>query len=141
MENKNVFNSFLNCTRFPLSRIFLGSLFHRVGPAQANARRPKRFRFLTPPLSYLSYKHVTLFIYYITLWRVLTKWAARKINWVTPLKNIYSQNYSTLIMAGVEITNGEKKPWSSQSRKHMIEYVVVLKLAVYLNFPIWCFWN
>ena len=45
MENKNVFNSFLNCTRLPLSRIFLGSLFHRVGPAQANARRPKRYKF------------------------------------------------------------------------------------------------
>ena len=29
----------------PLSRIFLGSLFHRVGPAQANARRPKRSKF------------------------------------------------------------------------------------------------
>ncbi|KAK2192242.1 hypothetical protein NP493_36g05028 [Ridgeia piscesae] len=27
-----------------LSRMFLGSLFHRVGPAQANARRPKRSR-------------------------------------------------------------------------------------------------
>ena len=26
------------------SRMFLGSLFHRVGPAQANARRPKRSR-------------------------------------------------------------------------------------------------
>ena len=25
-----------------LSRMFLGSLFHGVGPAQANARRPKR---------------------------------------------------------------------------------------------------
>ena len=45
VENKNVFNSFLNCTRLPLSRIFLGSLFHRVGPAQANARRPKRSKF------------------------------------------------------------------------------------------------
>ncbi|KAK2162145.1 hypothetical protein NP493_1538g00003 [Ridgeia piscesae] len=27
-----------------LSRMFLGSFFHRVGPAQANARRPKRSR-------------------------------------------------------------------------------------------------
>ena len=45
MENKNVFNCFLNCTRLPLSRIFLGSLFHRVGPAQANAWRPKRSKF------------------------------------------------------------------------------------------------
>ena len=40
-----MFNSFLNCTRLPLSRIFLGSLFHRVGPAQANARRPKCSKF------------------------------------------------------------------------------------------------
>ena len=39
------FYSFLNCTRLPLSRIFLGSLFHKVGPAQANARRPKRSKF------------------------------------------------------------------------------------------------
>ena len=45
MENKNVFNSFLKCTRLLLSRIFLGRLFHRVGPAQANARRPKRSKF------------------------------------------------------------------------------------------------
>ena len=45
MENNNVFNTSLNCTRLPLSRIFLGSLFHRVGPAQANARRPKRSKF------------------------------------------------------------------------------------------------
>ena len=45
MENKNVFNSFLNCTRLPLSRIFLGSLFHRVCPAQANACRPKHSKF------------------------------------------------------------------------------------------------
>ena len=46
MENKNVFNSFLKlCTRLPLSRIFLGSLFHRVGPAQANARWPKCSKF------------------------------------------------------------------------------------------------
>ena len=45
MENKNVFNSFLNCTRLPLLRIFIGSLFHRVGPVQANAHRPKRSKF------------------------------------------------------------------------------------------------
>ena len=45
VENINVFNCFLNCTRLPLSRIFLGSLFHRVGSAQANARRTKRSKF------------------------------------------------------------------------------------------------
>ena len=44
VENKNVFNCFLNCVMLLLSRMFLGSLFHRVGPAQANARRPKRSR-------------------------------------------------------------------------------------------------
>ena len=44
MENKSVFNCFLNCVMLLLSRMFLGSLFHRVGPAQANARRPKRSR-------------------------------------------------------------------------------------------------
>ena len=40
-----MFYLFLNCTRLPLSRIFLVSLLHRVGPAQANARRPKRSKF------------------------------------------------------------------------------------------------
>ncbi len=44
MENKSVFNCFLNCLMLLLSCMFLGSLFHRVGPAQANARRPKRSR-------------------------------------------------------------------------------------------------
>ena len=44
MENKSVFNCFLNCVMLLFSRMFLGSLFHRVGPAQANARRPKRSR-------------------------------------------------------------------------------------------------
>ena len=44
MENKSVFNCFLNCVMLLLSRMFLGSLIHRVGPAQANARRPKRSR-------------------------------------------------------------------------------------------------
>ena len=46
MENKNVFNSFLNCTRLPLSRTFHGSLFHRVGPAQANECWPKRSKYI-----------------------------------------------------------------------------------------------
>ena len=40
-----MFYLFLNYTRLPLSRIFLVSLLHRVGPAQANARRPKRSKF------------------------------------------------------------------------------------------------
>ena len=44
VENKSVFNCFLNCVMLLLSRMFLGSLFHRVGPAQTNARRPKRSR-------------------------------------------------------------------------------------------------
>ena len=44
VENKSVFNCFLNCVMLLFSRMFLGSLFHRVGPAQANARRPKRSR-------------------------------------------------------------------------------------------------
>ena len=44
MEKRNVFSSFLNCGWLPFPRMLAGSLFHSVGPAQANARRPKRSR-------------------------------------------------------------------------------------------------
>ena len=44
MENKSVFNCFLNCVILLLSRMFHVCLLHIVGSAQANARRPKRSR-------------------------------------------------------------------------------------------------